>query len=141
MTDRLLVYDAEPAWARRVASLVERTAVELELVPWQAPGVQALLNAQFDSQPFVFLVVDLECDTVYAGSETVGRLFRQWGVPTVVAELFENAYRTVANPVGRRLHGREPADLDGVFSLTKAARAHAESLHRTCQSPACTNRI
>jgi hypothetical protein len=141
VTSRLLVYDAEPAWARRAAALVEGQIDGLELVPWQTAGVQSLLRAQFDEEPFVFLAVDLDCGIVHAGSETVGQLLREWGAPDTVAALFERAYRVAADPVGRRLHGREPADIDGTFSLDETAARHAESLHRTCRSPACTNRV
>ncbi len=141
MTSRLLVYDAEPAWARRAAALIERQIDGIELIPWQTAGVQSLLRAQFDGEPFVFLAVDIDCGIIHAGSETIGQLLREWGVPDAVTTLFERAYQVAANPVGRQLHGQEPADIDGTFPLDRTAARHAKSLHRTCRSPACTNHV
>lgn len=128
MTRSLLVYDGRSRLVRAGATLATRCVDNLEAVPWHSPEVQSFLDAQFGSRPFAFLLI--EGDEVHVGSETVGRLLRQRGVAPAVARLFERAYPTASKPFGRLVHGREPAELDGTFELTREAGQAVDPLRR-----------
>lgn len=128
----LVVYDgSRPAFRRAMGAFTRGT--DLRPVPWDAPRVQAFLTAQFDDQPFAFLLV--EGDRVHAGGETVARVLRRRSVAAPLAALVERAYPAVADPVGRAVHGREPADLSGTFDLDERAAAHLDPLRRTVEVP------
>lgn len=117
----------------RVAGVVSSVSTDLKLVPWQAPAVQSFLEAQFDERPFAFVLVD--GDSVHVGEDAVERLSWRYGLPDSLATLLRGAYRPVAGPFGRVVHGREPADLHGTFPLTDEARAHLEPLRRSLSIP------
>jgi len=119
MQDSLLVYDASRSVFRRVAARFT-AGTTLRPIPWEAPPVQTFLTAQFGGRPFAFLLV--EGDRVHAGEEAVVRVLRSRGLPPGLAEAVGGLYPTLASPVGRLLHGRVPADIDGSFALTDEAR-------------------
>jgi hypothetical protein len=115
----VLLYDgSRPVFRAAAESFV--CAADAAALPLDSPRGRAFLDAQFDARPFAFVLV--EGDRVHAGSETVGRLLRRRGLPGPVAGLAARAYPSLAEPVGRAVHGRAPADLDGTFALTDAAR-------------------
>jgi hypothetical protein len=122
----LLIYDGRsPLFRRAVAAFTRGT--DLQPVPWESRPVQAFLAAQFGDRPFAFILV--EDDTVHVGSETVAAVLRRYAdgrLPGLAA----NAYPATADPLGRLIHGREPADLDGSFDLKPAASAHLDPLRR-----------
>lgn len=49
-------------------------------------------------------------------------------LPTSVVALGESPYGAVSTPLGRALHGRRPASIDGVYPLAEEARPHAGTL-------------
>jgi hypothetical protein len=133
VTRSLLVYDGSNAIFRAAADKVTRCSTDLVAVPWNTAEVQAFLRAQFGARPFAFVLV--EDDTVHVGRDTVGRLLRRRGVPTSVERLLTRAYPAVANPFGRVVHGREPADIHGTFPLDEAAKTHLDPLRRARTIP------
>lgn len=52
-----------------------------------------------------------------------------------MTELLKRMYPAAAAPMGRLIHGREPADIHGTFSLDSTARTHIEPLRRATQIP------
>ena len=122
----LLVYDGRsPVFRRAMAAFTRGT--DLRPVSWESPPVQRFLEAQFDGQPFAFLLV--EDDAVHAGSETVTRALRRrfdGDLPDRLADVYPRA----AAPFGRLFHGRAPADLDGTFDLKPEAAARLAPLRR-----------
>jgi hypothetical protein len=132
MTRPLLVYDGTSPLVRAAAEAFTH-GTDVLPVRWESPAVQAFLKAQFDARPFVFVLV--EDGVVHVGSETVERALRERGVGRRLTGLFKRAYPAVAGPFGRVVHGREPADIDGSFRLTDAARTHADRLRRSYEVP------
>jgi len=128
VTRSLLVYDGSNALFRTAAEAATRCSSDLIAVPWQTDEIQAFLAAQFGSRPFAFVLV--EGDSVHVGGDTVERLLRRRGVSTAVVRLLTGTYQTVADPFGRAVHGREPADIHGTFPLDDDARAHVDPLRR-----------
>jgi hypothetical protein len=128
----LLVYDgSRPAFRAAAALFTRRT--DLRPVPWGDPAVQSFLEAQFDDRPFVFCLVG--GDTVHVGRESVERALRVRGAPERVVAAVGRVYPDVAGPVGRVVHGREPADVAGSFPLTEAAREALEPLRESHRIP------
>jgi hypothetical protein len=128
VTRSLLVYDGSNAIFRAAADAATRCSADLVAVPWDSAEVQAFLDAQFGFRPFAFVLV--ADDTVHVGRDTVERLLGERGVPSSVTRLFTRAYPAVADPFGRVVHGREPADIHGTFRLDDEARAHLDPLRR-----------
>lgn len=116
----VLLYDGSRPALRAAADAFVGRVDDLTALPLASSHGRAFLDAQFDARPFAFVLV--EGDVVHAGSETVGRVLRRHGVPGPVAGLAARAYPPLAGPVGRAVHGREPAALDGTFDLTDGAR-------------------
>lgn len=137
MSQPVLVYDGSNRWFRAVGEMLADRSEDLVLVPWRAEGVQAFLEAQFGGRPFAFVMVELDEDTVHVGGETVERLLRDQGLPEPTVALLKRLYPAVSDPLGRLLHGREPADIDGSFPVAEEARPHIETLRRSCSLPAC----
>lgn len=133
MTRSLLIYDGSNALFRAAADLLTRRADGLVPVAWGSEPVQAFLEAQFGDRPFAFILV--EESSVHVGESAVDRLLRDRGVDPAVASVLERLYPPVADPFGRAVHGREPADLHGTFPLTDAARAHLDPLRRAYEIP------
>lgn len=106
---------------------------DLRPVPWESAPVQAFLRAQFGDRPFAFLLV--EGDQVHAGSETVARVLERQGVGGSLPGFLKQAYPPTAAPLGRLIHGREPAALDGTFPLDERAAAHLEPLREPVDVP------
>jgi hypothetical protein len=127
-----LVYDGRTPWLRAAAAALGR-GTDLVPVRWESAPVQAFLDAQFNSRPFAFVLV--EGDSVHVGSETVGRVLERYGLCDRTVALFERAYPVVSGPFGRAVHGREPAALDGTFELTDRARRHVDRLRRSYEVP------
>jgi hypothetical protein len=119
VTRLLLVYDGSSPLFRAAAGLFT-TDTDLVPVPWEMPTVQSFLDAQFDDRPFAFLLV--EEDVVHVGRGAVERALRARRAPDPLVEALGRAYPDIAGPVGRAVHGREPADIAGSFELTDAAR-------------------
>jgi hypothetical protein len=126
----VLLYDGSRPAFRAVADAATRHT-DLRAVPLQRDAAARFLDAQFGGRPFAFVLVEEE--VVHAGSATVTRVLRRQGVP--FAGLAGAAYGPLAGPVGRLVHGREPADLDGSHPLTDAAREHADRLRRGVSIP------
>ena len=139
MSQLLLIYDGKNRGFQRLARWVAGRSDGLTLVPWRADGARRFLTEQFGDHLFAFVMVDVDAGVVHAGSETVGLLLRKWGAPAAVAALAERAYAVVGDPLGRLLHGRRPADIDGSFPLTEAARPHVELLQATCSAVSCVD--
>ena len=132
VTRPLLVYDgSDPAFRRGIRALTCGT--DLRPVPWESDPVQAFLAAQFGDRPFAFLLV--EGDRVHAGSETVARVLERRGVDGRLGALLRRAYPATAAPLGRLVHGREPADVDGTFPLDERAATHLEPLRAVVDVP------
>jgi hypothetical protein len=132
MTRPLLVYDgSEPAFRRVMGALTRGS--DIRAVQWESASVQAFLRAQFGDHPFAFLLI--EGDRVHAGSETVARVLERRGVGGRLPALLQRAYPPTAAPLGRLIHGREPAALDGTFPLDERAAAHLEPLREPVDVP------
>jgi hypothetical protein len=119
----VLLYDGSRPAFRAVADAATRHT-DLRAVPLQTDAARRFLDAQFGERPFAFVLIENE--VVHAGSATVGCVLRRQGIP--LAGLASAAYGPLSGPVGRLIHGREPADLDGTRPLADAAREHAERL-------------
>ncbi|MFC7177152.1 hypothetical protein [Halosegnis marinus] len=118
--DSVLIYDGRRRLFRAVARAVGSRLDSVRVVGWQTDAAQRFLDAQFDARPFAFLLVDDE--EVHAGGRTLARLLRDHGAGDRLAARVERLYGRAAGPMGRLLHGQEPADLDGSFRLTEEAR-------------------
>jgi hypothetical protein len=105
----------------------------LKPVRWRRSTVQQFLRAQFGSVPFAFVLVT--DDTVHVGSATVRCILEEQGVPDSVTTLLTDAYPAIADPFGRVVHGQAPADIDGSFSLTEAARPYADAMRHGHEIP------
>lgn len=116
----VLIYDGRRRVFRTAARAVARGLDGVRPVAWESAAAQSFLHAQFGERPFAFLLVDDEA--VHAGGRTVARLLRARGVDDRLATRLERLYEPVSGPVGRLVHGRTPADLEGTFPLTDAAR-------------------
>lgn len=130
VSQSLLVYDGQTKAFRLLARWLAGQSSSLTLVPWSAAGTRKFLTEQFGDHLFAFVLVDIERNVVHAGSETVGSLLRNRGVPRPIVMSAKRAYLTAADPVGQVIHGRRPADIDGSYRLTEEARPHAEALQR-----------
>ncbi|MFB6128097.1 MAG: hypothetical protein ABEJ79_12510 [Halolamina sp.] len=119
MRRSLLIYDGSVAPFRAVAERFAARVEDLRVVEWDSERVQAFLQAQFDGRPFAFILV--EGESVHVGGATISRLLRRRGAGEPTAELGRALYAATAAPFGRVVHGQEPADIDGTFSLTEAA--------------------
>jgi hypothetical protein len=122
----VLIYDGRRRSFRVVARAVARGLDGVRPVAWGSDAAQAFLRAQFGERPFAFLLVDDEA--VHAGGRTVARLLREQGVDDRLAARVERLYGPVSGPLGRLVHGRAPADLEGTYPLTDAARAQLARL-------------
>lgn len=118
--DSVLIYDGRRRLFRVVARAVGSRLDTVRVVGWQTDVAQRFLDAQFDDRPFAFLLVD--DDGVHAGGRTLASLLRRHGADDRLATRVEQLYARTADPIGRLLHGREPADIEGSFALTDEAR-------------------
>lgn len=119
MPSAVLLYDGRRRAFRALADRFADCAADLVTAPLESPPARRFLEAQFGGQPFA--VVLIEGESVHVGSAAVGRVLRRRGAGPA-AGLVARAYPTVAPAFGRVVHGQEPADLDGTFSLADAAR-------------------
>ncbi|MFC4408710.1 hypothetical protein [Haloarchaeobius iranensis] len=133
MRKSLLVYDGSNALFRAAAEAVTRRTDDLVAVRWDAEPVQAFLEAQFDARPFAFILV--EGDFVHVGQETVGRILRRAGVAGPLVDRLKRTYAVGGAPLGRLVHGRTVADLDGTFPLSAGAAAHLAALRQVQEIP------
>jgi hypothetical protein len=129
----LLVYDGSTSLFRAAAERATAQSDDVRAVRWDADPVQAFLQAQFDDRPFAFIVVD--GDTVHAGDATVEWLLERTGVATTVVDGLTRAYATGGGAVGRLVHGRAVADLNGTFELTDDAAASLQGLRQVHEIP------
>lgn len=116
----VLIYDGRRRVFRTAARAVARQLDGVRPVAWGSDAAQSFLDAQFGERPFAFLLVDDEA--VHAGGRTVARLLRDQGVDDRLAARLERLYGPVSGPFGRLVHGRAPADIEGTYPLTDAAR-------------------
>jgi hypothetical protein len=129
----LLVYDGSNSVFRAAAEAATRRVDGIVAVRWGADPIQAFLEAQFDSRPFAFILV--EGDSVHVGTETVGRVLSRMGLAAPLVAGLKRAYAAGGGPFGRLVHGRTVADLDGTFPLSAAAAAHLTDLRRVREIP------
>lgn len=123
---RVLIYDGRRRVFRAAVRAVTRQFDDVHPVSWGSDAAQSFLRAQFGERPFAFLLVDDEA--VHAGGRTVAHLLRAQGIDDRLATRIERLYGPVSGPFGRLVHGRPPADLEGSYPLTDAARNHLERL-------------
>lgn len=118
MSTAVVLYDGR---RRPFRALADRLAARTDLVtvPLESTDARRFLDAQFDREPFAFLLV--EGESVHAGSAAVRRVLRRRGAGPAAC-LAARAYPVFAPAFGRVVHGQEPADLDGTFPLADAAR-------------------
>jgi hypothetical protein len=126
VSQSLLVYDDSVAWLAGLADTLVSDVADVRPVAWGHAAVQSFLDAQFDDRPFAFLLI--EDDHVYVGEDAVERLGQRGGLPDAASRVLKRAYPPFSAPIGRLVHGREPADLHGTFPLVEDARAHLDSL-------------
>jgi hypothetical protein len=103
-----------------------RRSEEIVAVRWGSEPIQAFLEAQFDARPFAFILI--EGDSVHVGEETVERILRRAGLADPIVDAGKRTYAIGGAPVGRLLHGRTVADLDGTFPLSPEAAAYLAEL-------------
>lgn len=137
MANSFLVYDGRTRLFRRGARGVARRSPGLRLVPWEAEATRRFFEAQFGEHLFAFVLIEPDVGLVHAGGETVGRLLTGWGVSPWLVGAAERVYGALADPFGRVVHGQAPADLEGSFPITEAARPHLEALRRDCSLATC----
>jgi hypothetical protein len=121
----VLLYDGSRPAFRAVADAATRCA-DVRAVPLSSDAAGQFLDAQFDGRPFAFVLV--EDESVHAGGATVERVLERRGLGGPVAALARRAYGPLSGPVGRLVHGQEPADIDGTRPLRDAARDPADRL-------------
>lgn len=119
MPPAVLLYDGRRRAFRAVADRLASCDDGLAVGRLESPPARRFLKAQFGGQPFAFVLV--EGESVHVGSAAVRRLLRRRGAGPV-AGLVARAYPPLAPSFGRVVHGEEPADIDGTFSLADAAR-------------------
>jgi hypothetical protein len=129
----LLVYDDSTEWLRAAADLVAAGAEGVRPVAWDDPTIQAFLGAQFDGRPFALLLI--ESDTVAVGKDAIEGLLERYGFGEELRTLAKRAYPPFSAPIGRLVHGQEPADLHGTFPLDEEAADHLDSLRRSVDIP------
>jgi hypothetical protein len=129
----LLVYDGSNPLFRAAVEAATQQSDEVVAVHWDAEPIQAFLEAQFDARPFAFVLV--EGDSVHVGEETVGRILGRPGVAEPVVEGLKRAYGAGSEPVGRLIHGRTVADIDGTFPLSAEAATHLADLRQVQEIP------
>jgi hypothetical protein len=125
VTPAVLLYDGSRPAFRAVADAATR-CTDLRAVPLSTAAAGQFLDAQFDSRPFAFVLI--EGESVHAGGATVERVLERRGLGGPVSALARRAYGPLSGPVGRLVHGQEPADLDGTQPLRDAARDPADRL-------------
>ncbi|WP_299263662.1 hypothetical protein [Halorientalis sp.] len=133
MKQSLLIYDGSNSLFRAAAEATTRRLDEVVAVRWSAEPVQAFLEAQFDDRPFAFILV--EGDSVHVGEATVGRVLGLIGLADALVDGLKRAYAVGGAPVGRLVHGRTVADLDGTFPLSAAAATHLADLRQVREVP------
>ena len=111
----VLLYDGSRPLFRRLARAVERRADGLALVPLGSETGAAFLDRQFGERPFAFLLV--AGDRVYAGGTAISQLLERYGAGERLTALAERLYDVGGDYFGRVVHGAEPADIDGQFTL------------------------
>lgn len=121
----MLLYDGRRRAFRVLADRFADRAADLVAVPLESPPARRFLDAQFGRRPFAVVLV--EGESVHVGSAAVRRALRLRGAGPV-AGLVARVYPSVAPAFGRVVHGREPADLDGTFSLADGAREPLSAL-------------
>jgi len=129
----LLVYDGSNPMFRAAAEAATRQADGVVAVRWDAKPIQAFLEAQFDARPFAFILV--EGESVHVGTETVGQILSRLGLADPLVTGLKRAYAAGGAPVGRLIHGRTIADLDGTFPLSAAAASHLTDLREVQEIP------
>ena len=133
MKKSLLVYDGSNSVFRAAAEAATHRLDGVVAVRWDARPIQAFLEAQFDSRPFAFILV--EGDSVHVGKETVGRILGRMGLAAPLVAGLKRAYAAGGVPFGRLVHGRTVADLDGTFPLSAEAAAHLTDLRQVREIP------
>ncbi|MDZ7747206.1 MAG: hypothetical protein U5K28_12200 [Halobacteriales archaeon] len=116
----VLLYDGSRRLFRELASRVERRADGLALVPLESETGTAFLDRQFGERPFAILFV--EDDRVYAGGTAISKLLERYGAGDAITVVVERLYDVGGDSFGRVVHGAEPADLDGEFTLDGDAK-------------------
>lgn len=139
MSESFLVYDGRNTLFRTGAHQVARVSAETRLVPWRAKSTREFLEAQFGDQIFAFVLINPEANCVHVGGKTVRRLLIERGVPQPIGVIFQWMYELVGDQLGRLIHGQTPADINGSFHITEAARPHIESLRQECSLASCEN--
>lgn len=133
VADSLLVYDGSNPAFRAAAATVTCRLSNIRPVRWESKSVQRILEAQFNGHPFVFALI--EDETIYVGAATIRRILEEYNAATPLIETLERLYPVAAGPFGRLVHGREPADINGSFSLNPAAEKHLISLRQRQHIP------
>ncbi|QHS18214.1 hypothetical protein GWK26_14220 [haloarchaeon 3A1-DGR] len=133
MKQSLLVYDGSNPLFRVAVTAATRRSDDVVAVRWDSDPIQAFLEAQFDGRPFAFMLI--EDDSVHVGAETVGRVLGRLGLADSLVDGLKRSYAAWGASVGRLIHGRTVADLDGTFPLSAAAAAHLTDLRQVREIP------
>lgn len=133
MADSLLVYDGSNPAFRAAAATVTCRLSNIRPIRWESKSVQQILEAQFNAHPFVFALI--EDETIYVGAATIRRILEEYNAAKPLVETLEGLYPVVSGPFGRVVHGREPADINGSFSLKPAAEKQLVSLRQPQEIP------
>lgn len=134
MPPAVLLYDGSRPVFRAVADAATR-CTDLVAVPLESDAAGRFLDAQFGDRPFAFVLV--EDEEVHAGRATVERVLQRRGVPFSAAA--SRVYPPLSGPIGRLVHGQEPADIDGTRPLDPAARAPLATMREGTEIPVGTD--
>ncbi|WP_280538017.1 hypothetical protein [Halopenitus sp. POP-27] len=128
MKQSLLVYDGSNALFRAAVTAATHRSAGVVAVRWDSDPIQAFLEAQFDGRPFAFMLI--EGDSVHVGEETVGRVLSRLGLADPLVDGLKRSYGAWGASVGRVIHGRTVADLNGTFPLSAEAATHLTELRQ-----------
>ena len=122
----VLVYDGRKAAFRTAVDVLTYGMDDVIAVPWESDVVQAFLEAQFGSRPFVFVLI--EDNAVHAGETAVKKAMDARGIASPVARGVEALYPKIAAPFGRVVHGEAPAEIHGTYRLDPDAREFVDEI-------------
>lgn len=121
----VLIYDGECAFCSAAAVAIRRID-DVGVVSWSDAEAQRFLEAQFDDVPFSLVFIDGESNTVFVGRDAARELASRAGVPSLVRQLIDRRYQSMAETVQATVgRGRQPDDVRGVESLRATAEFDA----------------
>lgn len=127
MERTFVVYDKRFGFYGDIAGVVsDKIGDDTVLVEWKNPVIQDIITDRFGYPAFVFIVI--QDNKMYIGEVGIDKFSDIADIPDGPSVIINKIYDNFADPIGRVIHGRKPADIHDTFEVTSEEKEKLQSL-------------